>query len=177
MSNREPTGTEMDAARNRLPLRGLLEDALVGAFGGIVGVIPLTTVLLALAAMDAFAFESFRSLASIVTLLVPLSADAATLVGYLVFVLGAMVTWPLVLASIGTFLPGRGYREKGLFLGGALWLGFAPAWYEGYTAVALAAYLAGTLLGHLLYGFLLGAMFDRLFDDDRPYIAVSEEAV
>jgi hypothetical protein len=179
MSTRQQADTDTDAEtpHDRPPLRGLVEDGLIGALGGLVGVVPLTVLFLGLSRIDAFSFASFRSLADVVTLAVPLSPGTATAVGYVVFVLGAMVTWPLVLASIGTFLPGDGYAEKGVFLGGAIWLGFAPAWYEGYAGLALVTYLGGTFFGHLLYGYLVGATFDRLFDDDRPYIAVSEDAV
>jgi hypothetical protein len=87
-------------------------------------------------------------------------------VGYLVFLLGGMTVWPLLLASIGTFLPGERFALKGIPLGMAIWTGFAPAFYGGESGIALALYLVITFFAHVFYGFTLGAVFD--YFSDRP---------
>ncbi|MFB6118058.1 DUF6789 family protein [Halosegnis sp.] len=160
-----------------LPLRELIEDGLVGALGGLIGVGPLTIIFMLLSQVGAFSLTEFRQLADVLRLAVDFSPATAQLLGYVVFVLGAMVTWPLVLASIGTFFPGERYATRGLFLGAAIWTGFALAWYDGFTGGRLVLYLVATFLGHLLYGYLLGATFDKLFGGNRPHLAPGDEQV
>ena len=170
--------TEADNSRtNETPLRELVEDGLVGAFGGLIGVGPLTIIFMLLSQVGAFSLTEFRTLSDVFRLAVDLSPAAAQVLGYVVFALGAMVTWPLVLASIGTFFPGERYAVRGLFLGAAIWTGFSMAWYDGFTGARLLLYLVATFGGHLLYGYLLGATFDKLFEGDRPHLAPGDEQV
>ena len=169
----EPGETDLDGT----PIRELLEDGLVGAAGGLIGIGPLTIVFMLLNRVDAFALTGFAQLSDVLRIAVDFSQSTALLLGYVVFALGAMVVWPLVLASIGTFFPGERYAVRGVFLGAAIWTGFALAWYDGYTGGRLVLYLVATFGGHLLYGYLLGATFDKLFDGNRPHLAPGDEQV
>jgi hypothetical protein len=154
-------GTEPDFDR----LWGIVTDGLIGAVGGLVGTGALTVGLLITRSLDAFEIESFGTLTELTgfNVLLPLSPTA---VGYVLFLLTGMVLWPLLFASIGSYLPGEKYAIKGIPFGFVLWTGFAPAFYEGYTGLALALYLLLTIGAHFAYGFTLGAVFDYL--GNRP---------
>lgn len=171
--NAETADTRTDGP----PLRELIEDGLVGAAGGLIGVGALTIVFMLMSQVGAFRFTEFRQLSGVLRLAVDFSPATAQILGYGIFVLGAMVTWPLVLASIGTFFPGERYAIRGVFLGAAIWTGFALAWYDGFTGVQLVVYLVGSFAGHLLYGYLLGATFDKVFEGNRPHLAPGDEQV
>ncbi|WP_135806577.1 DUF6789 family protein [Halorussus marinus] len=146
-------------------LSGIVTDGLIGAVGGLVGTGALTVGLLIATSFGAFRLSSFGTLTELTGLdfLLPLSPTA---VGYILFLLTGMVMWPLLFASIGSYLPGEKYATKGVPFGFALWTGFAPAFYEGYTGLALVLYLVVTLGAHFSYGFTLGAVFDYL--GNRP---------
>jgi hypothetical protein len=146
-------------------LVGIVTDGLIGAVGGLVGTAVMTAVLLVAATLGGFEFASFSDLAELTGAGAVLPWNAAA-VGYVIFLLGGMVTWPLLFASIGSYLPGEDFALKGLPYGFVLWTGFAPAFYEGYTGAVLVVYLVMTLLGHLAYGFSLGSVFDYL--SSRP---------
>ncbi|WP_238392178.1 DUF6789 family protein [Halorussus amylolyticus] len=146
-------------------LSGIVTDGLIGAVGGLVGTAALTVGLLIARSLDAFELGSFATLAEL-TGLDALFAPNPAAVGYVLFLLTGMVMWPLLFASIGSYLPGEKYATKGLPYGFVLWTGFAPAFYEGYTGLALVLYLVLTLGAHFSYGFTLGAVFDYL--GDRP---------
>ena len=146
-------------------LWGIVVDGLIGAVGGAVGTGALTVGLLIAMSLDAFQIESFGTLAELTgfNAVVPLSPTA---VGYVLFLLTGMVMWPLLFASIGSYLPGEKYATKGIPFGFVLWTGFAPAFYEGYTGLTMLLYFALTLGAHFSYGFTLGAVFDYL--GNRP---------
>jgi hypothetical protein len=146
-------------------LWGIVTDGLIGAVGGLVGTGALMVGLLIARSLGAFQFESFGTLAELTGFggVLPLSPMA---VGFLLFLLTGMVMWPLLFASIGSYLPGEKYATKGIPFGFVLWTGFAPAFYEGYTGLAMVLYLVITLGAHFSYGFTLGAVFDYL--GDRP---------
>jgi hypothetical protein len=154
-------GTEPDFDH----LWGIVTDGLIGAVGGLVGTGSLTIGLLIATSLGAFQIESFGTLAELTgfNVILPLSPTA---VGYTLFLLTGMVMWPLLFASIGTYLPGEKFATKGIPFGFVLWTGFAPAFYEGYTGLAMFLYLVLTLGAHFSYGFTLGAVFDYL--GDRP---------
>ncbi|UPV76531.1 hypothetical protein M0R89_18535 (plasmid) [Halorussus limi] len=158
-------GTEPDFDH----LWGIVVDGFIGAVGGLVGTGALTIGLLIAASLNAFQIESFGTLAELTgfNAVLPLSPTA---VGYVLFLLTGMVMWPLLFASIGAYLPGDKYATKGVPFGFVLWTGFAPAFYEGYTGLAMVLYLALTLGAHFSYGFTLGAVFDYL--GDRPQTLV-----
>ncbi len=144
---------------------GIIRDGFIGAIGGLVGTAAMTAILLVATTFGAFDLNSFAVLARLT------GADALlpsnpTAVGYLIFLGGGMVTWPLLFASIGLYLPGKTYAIRGLTYGFVLWTGFVLAFYGGYSGLLLVAYLVLTFLGHLAYGFSLGAVFDYL--SDRP---------
>lgn len=171
--NAEAKSTQTDGP----PIRELIEDGLVGAVGGLIGVGPLTIILMLMNQAGAFTFTEFRQLSDVLRIAIDFSPATAQILGYGVFVVGAMVTWPLVLASIGTFFPGERYAIRGVFLGAAIWTGFVLAWYDGFTGIQLVVYLVGSFVGHLLYGYLLGATFDKLFEGNRPHLAPGDEQV
>lgn len=148
-------------------LTGIVTDGLIGAVGGLVGTAVMTVVLFIATTLNAFEMSSFATLAELTGLggLLPGSPLA---LGYLIFLAGGMVTWPLLFASIGSYLPGERFATKGLPYGFVLWTGFVLAFAQGVpgTALNLALYAVLTLLAHLAYGFSLGSVFDYL--SDRP---------
>ena len=146
-------------------LTGILVDGLIGAVGGLVGTAALTVGLFVAASLGAFDMNAFGTLTEL-TGFNDLFAVNATALGYVLFLLGGMVMWPLLFASAGAYLPGEKYATKGIPFGFVLWTGFAPAFYEGYTGLTLVLYLLLTLGAHFSYGFTLGAVFDYL--GDRP---------
>jgi hypothetical protein len=146
-------------------LAGIVADGLIGAVGGLVGTAALTVGLFVAATIGAFEFQSFAEIAQIVGLDLVFPANAAA-VGFLLFLAGGMITWPLLFAATGAYLPGETYALKGLPYGAVLWTGFVMAFYTGQSGLVLAAYVVLTFLAHLAYGFTLGAVFDYL--GDRP---------
>lgn len=146
-------------------LSGIIADGFIGAVGGGAGTAAMTVVLLAGATVGGFDFVAFAELASLTGLagLFPLGDQT---IGYLVFLIGGMVPWPLLLASIGEFLPGGRFAARGTVLGAILWTGFVMAFHTGQTGTALALYVVITLVAHLVYGFTLGSVFD--YFSNRP---------
>lgn len=146
-------------------LTGIVVDGLIGAVGGLVGTGALTVGLLIASSLGVFDINEFATLAELTgfNVLYPANAPA---VGYVLFLLTGMVMWPLLFASIGSYLPGDRFAFKGLPFGFVLWTGFAPAFNDGYTGLALVLYLVLTLGAHFSYGFSLGAVFDYL--GNRP---------
>lgn len=140
-------------------LFGIVADGVVGAAGGLVGTAMMTVVLLIGESVGAFSRESFGQLALLIG--VEEVLPAITL-GYLIFLLGGMVPWPLLFASLKGYLPGDRDPVKGIFFGTILWTGFALAFYADYTGLALVAYLGFTLVAHWVYGFGLGSVFQYL---------------
>jgi len=140
---------------------GIITDGFIGAVGGLVGTAVMTAVLLVGATLGAFDLDSFSVLAQLTGADVLLPSNPAA-VGYVIFLGGGMVTWPLLFVSIGSYLPGETYAARGLPYGFVLWTGFVLAFYDGYTGILLVVYLALTLLAHFAYGFSLGAVFDYL---------------
>jgi hypothetical protein len=94
------------------------------------------------------------------------NAPNAVAVGYLMFLGGGMVIWPLLFAAAGLYLPGDTYAKRGLPYGFVLWTGFAPAFHLEYWGFSLVLYLVLTLIAHFSYGFTLGAVFD--YFSNRP---------
>lgn len=138
---------------------GVITDGVVGGLGGLVGTVAATVVLLAGSSLGYLDIDQFASLSSFLGLdvLLPVNPVAA---GYLVFLLIGMFVWPLLLASIGRYLPGETFAAGGIPLGAALWTGFVIEFYSGETGLALVGYLTVTLLAHLVYGFTLGTVLD-----------------
>ena len=146
-------------------LAGIITDGLVGALGGLVGTAVLTFSLLIASTMGAFNFASFASLTEMTGIDVLISLNDVA-VGYLLFLGVGMVIWPLLFASLGTYLPGEKYAFKGISYGFVLWTGFAQIFYGEFGGLALWIYLVVTLIGHVGYGFSLGAVFD--YFTNRP---------
>jgi hypothetical protein len=138
---------------------GVLTDGVVGGLGGLAGTVTMTVVLLAGSSVGAVNVEQFSLLASLLgfDVLLPVTDVAA---GYLVFLAIGMFVWPLLLASIGRYLPGDRFAVKGIPFGVALWTGFSIQFYSGESGSLLLAYLAITLVAHVAYGFSVGTVFD-----------------
>lgn len=148
-------------------LAGIITDGLVGAVGGLVGTAAMTIGLFVASTLGAFDMQSFATLADLTGLVTLFPGNDLT-VGYLIFLAGGMVTWPLLFVATAQYLPGSNYAMKGLPYGFVLWTGFVLAFADGIAsgAVTLALYALLTLVSHFAYGFTLGAVFDYL--SDRP---------
>ena len=161
-------GTDIDEAfveeeTDLTKLIGILADGVVGATAGLVGTAMMTVVLLIAESLNAFSRQAFADL----TQLIGLGAYVPPVTfGFLLFLLGGMVPWPLLFASLREYLPGRTWPVSGLFFGTALWTGFALAFYDGAAGVSLALYLVLTLVAHWAYGVSLGLVFS--YFSDRP---------
>lgn len=142
-------------------LTGIIVDGFVGALGGLVGTAALTIGLLIASTLGVFEISSFAKLVDLFALNALVTLDPVA-VGYLVFLGAGMTIWPLLFASIGSYLPGDTCAIKGISYGFVLWTGFVMAFYDGYAGTALVLYAVLTLLAHFAYGFSLGAVFDYL---------------
>lgn len=138
-------------------LIGIVGDGVVGAVGGLAGTAALTVGLLIAQSLGAFDVEAFALLTRMVGLegYVP-----EILFGYLLFMLGGMVPWPLLFAALKEYLPGDTDPVKGAFFGAAIWTGFVGAFHTGQTGTALFLYVVLTFLAHVFYGLSLGAVFN-----------------
>ena len=144
-------------------LFGIVADGVVGAAGGIVGTAMMTVILLFGESLGAFNRSSFAQ----VTQLVGLEAYVPSVTfGFLVFLLGGMVPWPLLFAALRRYLPGERMPVSGIFFGTALWTGFALAFWDGFVGLTLVLYLLVTLVAHWVYGACLGLVFEYL--SERP---------
>ncbi len=157
----DPTLTEEQTEWDKL--FGILADGVVGAAGGLVGVAMMTVVLVIAEQLGAFSRQSFADL----TQLVGLGGHVPEITfGFLLFLAGGMVPWPLLFASLKEYLPGESWAVAGIFFGTALWTGFVGAFYPGVTGAMLALYLGLTLVAHWVYGASLGLVFNYL--SERP---------
>ncbi|MEF8776689.1 MAG: DUF6789 family protein [Haloarculaceae archaeon] len=86
--------------------------------------------------------------------------------GYLVFLAGGMVPWPLLFAALQAYLPGDRMPVNGIYFGTALWTGFALAFWDGFLGLTLVGFLGVTLVAHWVYGVALGLVFEYL--SERP---------
>jgi hypothetical protein len=146
---------------------GILTDGLIGAVGGLVGTAAMTIGLFVASSLDAFDMASFGILADLTGLDALFPANEVA-IGFLVFLGGGMLTWPLLFAATAAYLPGATFATKGIPYGFVLWTGFVLAFSQGIAggAVTLALYAVLTLVSHVAYGFSLGAVFDYL--SNRP---------
>jgi len=157
------------AERQSDSMTSIVFDGVIGAIAGAVGVAGMTMVLLVAETLGGFRMESLAMLGEM-TGIQAILPQYATLIGYLLFLAGGMVTWPLLFASIGHYMPGDTSPKQGLFLGFVLWTGFVLAFYAGYGGPQLAVYVVATLVGHLVYGFCLGAVLDYFGNRQEPIV-------
>ncbi|MFC7027364.1 DUF6789 family protein [Halomicroarcula sp. GCM10025324] len=138
-------------------LVGIIGDGLVGAAGGLVGTAMMSVVFLVAESVGAFDRSAFAILTELVGLdgLVP-----EVLFGYLIFLGGGMLPWPLLFASLKAYLPGRSDPVSGAFFGAAMWTGFVLAFYTGQSGLSLVLYALLTLVAHVVYGIGLGVVFN-----------------
>lgn len=144
---------------------GIITDGIIGAVGGAVGTAALTVGLLVAQSIGAFEIAAFDTLTEL-TGLAFLLPGHPTAIGYLLFLAGGMFTWPLLFASIGSYLPGDNFAIRGIPYGFVLWTGFVMAFHTGQTGISLVLYAVLTLLAHVFYGFTLGSVYDYL--GNRP---------
>ncbi len=164
----EPEVTEIEGAEPDFDtFAGIVTDGLIGMVGGMVGTAAMSVGLFIAAALGVFEFQAFAVLADLSGIAVLFPGNALA-IGYLIFLAGGMITWPLLFASIGRYLPGDTFALQGLPFGFVLWTGFVLAFVEGVPGdtFSLALYAVLTLIAHFAYGFTLGAVFDYL--SDRP---------
>lgn len=144
-------------------MAGILTDGIIGSIGGLVGTAAMTVGLLIAETLDAFDMAALSILAELTGLsaIVPLNPLA---LGYLIFLFGGMVLWPLLFVSAGLYLPGKNFATKGIPFGFVIWTGFVLAFAQGIEGDVgtYALYALLTLLSHFAYGFTLGAVFDYL---------------
>lgn len=138
-------------------LIGIIGDGIVGAAGGLVGTALATVVLLIADSVGAFDMESLAKLTEMVGL-TPYVPEL--LFGYVLFILGGMVPWPLLFAALKEYLPGDRDAVKGAWFGAAIWSGFVLAFYTGEGGLLLVGYVVLTLLAHVAYGVGLGLVFN-----------------
>ncbi len=146
-------------------------DGVFGAVAGFAGTVVLTGFLLVSSLFGGFEFGNFAATTEIL-LLDPFVGSLSAAVGYVVFVVGGSVVWPLMLASIGTYLPGERFAAKGAVFGLVVWPGFVLGFggvVDGPT-VGYASFVALSLVGHVAYGYVMGDTFDRLYASSRPVI-------
>ncbi len=147
-------------------------DGVFGAVAGFAGTVVLTGFLLVSSLFGGFEFENFAATTEIL-LLDPFVGSLSAVVGYAVFVAGGSIVWPLMLASIGTYLPGDEFSTKGTVFGIVVWPGFVLGFGGVVEAQTLgyASFVVLSLFGHAAYGYVMGDTFDRLYASSRPVIA------
>jgi hypothetical protein len=150
-------------------MAGIVFDGIIGAVSGAAGTAMMTVVLLVAQTLGGFELSSLAMVVEL-TGIAALAPNYATALGYVLFLAGGMITWPLLFASLGRYLPGDSYARQGVFFGFVLWTGFVLAFYIGYTGFELAVYVVFTLIAHLVYGFCLGAVFDYLGGREEPLV-------
>jgi hypothetical protein len=128
--------------------------------------------LLASSFLGGFGFSNFAATTELL-LLTPFVGNQSALVGYVLFVIGGSVVWPLMLASIGLYLPGEQFSSKGAVFGAVIWTGFVFGFGGTLdsTTLGFGAFVVLSFLGHVAYGYVMGDVFDRLYTADRPVIA------
>ncbi|WP_436343681.1 DUF6789 family protein [Natronorubrum sp. FCH18a] len=136
--------------------RTVLNDAGAGAVGGLVGTLLMSGVLAVAVALGAFDLEAFAGLATLVGL------PASVPLGYVVFLAGGMITWPLLFLAFGEYLPGELSFVTGLWFSTIISTGFAIAFHTDQAGLELVAYLMFVLLSHWIYGLGLAGIVEYL---------------
>ncbi|WP_123536731.1 DUF6789 family protein [Halosimplex salinum] len=133
-----------------------LEDAGFAAAGGVVGLVLMAPVLVVAVVIGLLDPAAFAELSELVGL------DASLAVGVGLFVVGGVLTWPLLYGAMSGFLPGRYEFVTGIWFASIAAPGFAVAFYTGQSDLALVGYLVFTVVAHWAYGFGLGFTFGSL---------------
>ncbi|MFC4541955.1 DUF6789 family protein [Halosolutus amylolyticus] len=126
--------------------RTVVSDAGTAAIGGFVGTILMSGVLAVAVVLGAFDLEAFAGLATLVGL------PANPGLGYVIFLLGGMTTWPLLFLALGEYLPGELTLVTGLWYATVIASGFAIGFHTDQAGLELVAYLVFVLLAHWIYG-------------------------
>ena len=155
-------------------VKAVLWDGVVGAVAGAGGNAVILTVLFVAAQVGAFDPAAYGTVAELLGFDAVLSPGAVGWVGVALFIIGGLTVLPLLLATLGAYLPGRRYATKGVSFGAIVWTGFVLAYYPGYSGISLVLYVVLTLLGHLGYGYVTGWLMDVLFAvEGQPVLATS----
>lgn len=144
-----------------------MDETLGAMAAGAIGTAAIVVVLLATEARSGFGAHVFRILSALV-------GSTGVAVGFVLFVAGGVVAWPLLYTTLGQYLPGTG-PTRGMVFAFVLWLGFAPGFSGGTVEAAapsladggggqLLIYLLVTLFAHLVYGAILGGGYERFAD-------------
>jgi cytochrome c oxidase subunit 1 len=133
-----------------------LEDAALGVVSGLVGLALMGPVLAAAIVIGFLDLAAFSELAELVGI------SASPLVGVGAFILGGVLTWPLLYAALSTFLPGQYRFVSGIWFTSVTAPGFIVAFYTGQTGLVLVGYLVFVMVAHWAYGFGLGFTFGYL---------------
>lgn len=170
----EEATSSLDETPPLTVIKDVLWDGVIGAVAGTAGNVAMLGMLFFATQVGGFEAESFGFTARLLALQVVITESQLVTVGFLLFVAAGMTVWPLLLATLGSYLPGEGYAGKGLGFGAVMWTGFSFGFYSGQTGLGLVAYVLFSLVGHLGYGFLMGYAMDVLFaEEGRPVIAQS----
>lgn len=171
-SNPEGAPTETESLTGMANV--VLWDGAIGAVAGAGGNVAILTVLFVASQLGGFDPASFTVAAELLGLDAVLAGNSLFLAGLALFVVGGLVPLPLLLVTLGSFLPGRRYATRGLVFGAIVWTGFVLAYNAGFAGLDLLTYVVLTFLGHLGYGYVTGWLMDRMFSEEgRPYVTAS----
>lgn len=152
----------------------VLWDGVIGAVAGAGGNVVVLTTLFVASRLGGFDTASFTVAAEMLGLDAVLSGNGLFLAGLGLFVVGGLTVLPLLLVTLGSFLPGRRYATRGLVFGAIVWTGFVLAYNAGFAGLDLIVYVVMTFLGHLGYGYVTGWLLDRMFSEEgRPFVTAS----
>mgnify|MGYP000524835720 CR=1 FL=1 len=138
------------------PVGLFVEDAALAAASGLVGLVLMAPVLVTAAAVGVLDVAAFGELAELVGL------AASPTVGAALFVVGGVLTWPLLYVALSGFLPGQFRFVSGIWFASIAAPGFVVAFYTGQSGLVLAGYLVFSVVAHWAYGFGLGFTYGSL---------------
>jgi cytochrome c oxidase subunit 1 len=127
-----------------------VEDAITAVAGGAAGLLLMGPVLATAVVVGVLDPSAFGELADLVGL-----GDHAV-VGAGLFIVGGLLTWPLLFTALFRFLPGSYRFVSGIWFSTITVPGFVIAFYTGQSGLALVGYLGFVLAAHWAYGFGLG---------------------
>ncbi len=133
---------------------------LVAMAGGLLGTVLMLPVLVGVPqALGLFRTEPITQFAGFAAFF---GIEPTATLGMVVFGLGGTFVLPLIFLVVGSFLPPREPRYlRGMTFATFFWTGFAPAFWPGTGALAVAVFLVVSLLAHWVYGATLGYVLHR----------------
>ncbi|AUV80747.1 cytochrome C oxidase subunit I [Salinigranum rubrum] len=133
---------------------------LMSMAGGLLGTVLMLPVLVGIPqALGLFRTEPITQFAGFAAFF---GIEPTAALGMVVFGLGGTFVLPLIFLVVGSFLPPREPRYlRGMTFATFFWTGFAPAFWPGTGALAVAVFLVVSLLAHWVYGATLGYVLHR----------------